>query len=1005
MAYSGEITFDTEVRDLSEIDKVNPLSKYLRLALLPNSKTNSLTEMVSGYTFSLGSAPTWNSDGSITATGGDVSNTNTVGDNIHQFNFEEKGTVFRPSIDDVICFVDIKFATDNLGGNAAQFFKIEAPHPKPLGLIFERGSNGKAYRLAITGGSSNGIGFYEETLPIFGTERHQLVFHYIAATTTTHIYLNGKIFATKVGTQALVDGDQSFTTLTAGIGAKDDKFYNSQVYIKRGGFAQDEADEIIANPYGVFTTSVEKAQAYGLVLKNATEYVSFDRNYSLGSTLNDTPRTFDLEIKYRIDSTHSGSSGLLAGNYGTTGSTHHLCIDSSNELRFESSNGTIAVTNATFRDGNTHIIKLSIKPDGETSKIFLDGDEIWTGNHDGWFDISVAGSYWLPQSPLGGHLESLRFTVGIDGIDQVYWDFNKTHGETVVDYYGDRVATLKGFSTDSGNTTSKWQPLNEIDTFTVGEGKDYVNAYSMIVAQNRNPNHVQATFYGTTEVGGDPTNYMDSAHEFTGGLTLKADNPFDGNIDGKTTLQRVSASNDITWGAETGRLYLKGLVLKTIVPNLGGVVLANSFRRTDIYADSCAFLGSGGTSNDKVGISSSNTQGLNTWEVKNSLISNFSGAGARIRSGSKAAFYNVIIYKCNLAGSGFRGGYVDDRNSTIFNNLIVVDNKSKDIYQTPTGDSKVVTSDTTGDIPSISTTGMFVDEANGDYRINRDWADTNLVSKGWNGSNICSNYYVEDLPPTTITVSFDNTIVNLTGDNISLTANTFVLFDDSDITTTIEDISLQSLIEVLYDDSKVSCSVSLMDIQRHTEVTYSDAKVVSDIKGMDITRRTSLIFEDSVINTSIEKMVVVSHDLSYNLVFEDTTVSLNGEDIVLSRKTDVVFEDAVISTDITGMTLQRHVSLEFEDTTIDLIIEDFTIRRNVISLEFDNAKVQLTGNDLNLKRYTDLEYSETVIGLTLDNIYLVTEQLPAFKNVVLKDNKVLRRLGKITKQFGVKKND
>lgn len=297
--------------------------------------------------------------------------------------------------------------------------------------------------------------------------------------------------------------------------------------------------------------------------------------------------------------------------------------------------------------------------------------------------------------------------------DRFNWDATTGNPDQIIETLNNNHATILAAS------TVKWQPFIPVESYTLGVGKDYDGISTFQLANKTKPNRQRALVYDTLGDVGTAYFYSDN---FLGGLDVWGADGLRWGID---------TPYDLTSGAEisqsfhlynTENAHVKGLRFALGMRPIGGgdgclhekLKLGTSFDipayATTIKDCSLPF---------SLGRNSTATTGVTT--VSNCVID-----GRIVQKGGTLHVKNSIF----TGATDWLTAYSNVQACTLQN--VVLENAVSTSKFTDLGGVENGT---------LDFTGAFVDEPSGDLRINQAWADTNLVGKGWNSSNIASTFY------------------------------------------------------------------------------------------------------------------------------------------------------------------------------------------------------------------------------------------------------------------------
>lgn len=502
----------------------------------------------------------------------------------------------------------------------------------------------------------------------------------------------------------------------------------------------------------------ENGQIVGYQLGDTTQYISNVPSFAK------TP----FGLKCRLSVADASLTPMFFGSSTANFNAVLFSVNPDLTIRILTLDGTssIASSAATVTLNTPFDLEVYLDVDAQTYKMIING-VTETGNLPfdflAWEDIAewrIGG--W---SRTGNINEGSGVFTFYDNFQVVTVDVNFDNPVVINNYdftTGDNDQIIETVNNQHGTivnaSTTKWQRIIEKQVYTVGVGKDYSTVYPFVTANYLNSGEQVAVIYGEVNVGGDCTQYMDAPTEFADGLTLLAEIPFDGDTTGKSTVVGGADVNRMRWGVDGSVLRIDGIVFKADAANSNSPLQFNAFRQGwECYIDNFAFIGLGGASADRHGINFLSATGLAKYVLKNGYIQGWAGNGIDANNANvEAIATNVVSKDNNTTGSGFRGNFAGANLTSI--NCVGGGGASKDFLAVTQGSNNVSSDATaTSDNSQINVdfTGAFVDEVNGDYRINQAWADTNLVGKGWNGSDIAGWSYYTAAGGLTVLSSLD----------------------------------------------------------------------------------------------------------------------------------------------------------------------------------------------------------------------------------------------------------
>jgi|GEM_PF-5783321 len=292
----------------------------------------------------------------------------------------------------------------------------------------------------------------------------------------------------------------------------------------------------------------------------------------------------------------------------------------------------------------------------------------------------------------------------VDPSNNRYWSFDRVSGQTVPDLINGAIATLVNM------TDTNYQLALPTNIYSIGSGKDYTTASSFETATVNVDAHKIGLVYGDTGESGTI-----SVVDHLGVLQLKA-----------ATGEKADFKGG---GAKLGTAHIYGarctFILKDL--NVYSYSGSNGDATNNNIIDSCHIDNSGAAN----GVSYTD----NPLIVKNTRISNCNrGAYSGLNTLKINVFFNDCVFVDNGDYNALRAN---------FTNCVATGATKGDFLQV--ADLNCISGDSTatggGSQANVDFTSAFVDSASNDYRINQAFADTHLVGKGWNSSDIVSWAY------------------------------------------------------------------------------------------------------------------------------------------------------------------------------------------------------------------------------------------------------------------------
>lgn len=457
------VTYD-EARQLAEIDDSNPLSTFIKTALLPNQGSgNNLTELVSGQSFTVSENLNWLPDGFVTA----VSSASAEILNDVPFDLTK---------DDILFFASLKQSVG--AGNLKTAFIHFKPDSKYDGeeLTIEQRDYNRGYRARV-----RGDGYATQIQIQKGSDDYEdsLVFHYDNVNNVTKIYINGALTHTSSAIDLADNSSKNYNVhlaINQFIGVR-----AIMLLTKTGSFSQSEVESIALNPYQLFKTEIEAVPedysgSANIVVSNSfvnegsksssssssfystNEVVATGSKVSIGSAL--ATATHDATnhgVKgamsaAEIETMYEASSSGVKAAYGEADSVAYVSFNisgTSAELIERSGSANIVVVSETRSSGK----KEGVSAAEFTLLAFIECNGIKSA--EGTSDTASFAEF---------SIDGLKQTGGISGV-AVYTSFNfRGISDSFLPFIGQLVIPchIENTLTLSANITNKTIIIGEI---------------------------------------------------------------------------------------------------------------------------------------------------------------------------------------------------------------------------------------------------------------------------------------------------------------------------------------------------------------------------------------------------------------------------------------------------------------------------------------------------------------------------------------------------------------
>jgi hypothetical protein len=229
--------------------------------------------------------------------------------------------------------------------------------------------------------------------------------------------------------------------------------YLYSVVISHDFYTEDELAEVCLNPNQLFKRQQDVQDEYGLVFNkevSATQYVLCESLNIVG--------LFEVEAEVTIDTSASTKSLFsFGGSFGTDDKLTVLITFSTNFLNQQTATIILASTSypssaLIWLGSKSKITVKLVMTVGGLADVYIDNekvlDAVTTGLNSLNTELQIGGAA-ATSYPWVGMYHSFKLIDHSDPTNNRYWDFNQTHGNTVLDHYIGAPATLINFPTDS----------------------------------------------------------------------------------------------------------------------------------------------------------------------------------------------------------------------------------------------------------------------------------------------------------------------------------------------------------------------------------------------------------------------------------------------------------------------------------------------------------------------------------------------------------------------------
>lgn len=725
-----------------------------------------------------------------------------------------------------------------------------------------------------------------------------VVYHWVNATNTINQYEDGVLTGSVQGTK---NASNPLYTLKVSLGLSKDKFYSSQLYSKTGAFTQEELNSIILDPYGVFETTQDSlGKTY---YKNTAPTVV---------RIASTPLATNSIVEVGYVHTNNSSDAMIFGNYISGDTNRWLVYSNNNELHWRVGNISIgtATINVTFNEGQEYIIRQ--EKIGNNYKLYVDSTEVAS---------ATQSATLLPLNSFLG-ADDGSFSSN-SGLTYIYIEQNGAHHYfPLEEFVGPTINSLTSSMTItlSDVTSNDYKLVIPTNIYSVGSGRDYSTAAELENAVVNIDKHKVGEVYGDT---GESD--VIAAVDQLGSLELRA-----------ATGEEVDFKGG---GAKLGTAAVYGSRSTFILKNLriNNYLSINGDLTNNNIIDSC-HIDNNNTSN---GILLDDLPLI----VKNTLISN---CNRGIYSSSSATKNNVQVYDSILVNNNDYNGV-----GCNFTNCIASGATTNDFLDSVTIDT--ISEDNSGSIPNTDFTGAYLNASGGDYRINQSWADTNLVGKGFNNSDIAKWAYYEAVATVIEGTLTDNQAHSIVTDGIKIVVSAPV---DGTILITFSIVDNTSGEKIVGGNSTISESSAIISqgikdsegLLAATQVlldTLSGTKSVSSTIDDSITIAIDNIAEkeiSSIIAETFDTLSVVSGDKNALGIVSSTdsdTITETGLKSIPETISQTENTTSSLTSEKIGLsTLAEPINLSILDKAVKLSLGTL-VDNNNISLSVVGNKVVL----------------------------------------------------------------
>lgn len=459
---------------------------------------------------------------------------------------------------------------------------------------------------------------------------------------------------------------------------------------------------IDSDPFSLLQTQEDVQQGYGLVCDN-TNQISIAQSVNASSN-------YTILIEYELYNDNTGTVNLIKNVNGVA----RIFIDYNHNISFASGWSTKVFTSSTYvqaRDKGVYVMLIRCV-NGDVT-IELNGQLLPETL------VSAQGFKLTPEifdTSLTSMITKFNYTCTDFPTESRYWTFDQTGGDTVTDHINGAIATLVNFPADVTNPTIlKWQPVISTTSFTLGALKDYANTADWYAANNNGNAHYILEMFEM-----EPNGFTTTSNKLSLGATFKANT----GLVPEKTIAKVGY---------TGTLFIStlGEYFRFEGIGTGNMLLYGSPTGTLDVVDCIVDPASA----DGVNCNSEGTQ----YNFKRVVVKCKGDSGSDgIFGKSASAIDKTSVVDCLILNAGrFSTVYAQVIN-TIFYNAGNVDVFSGEANYCVTSRASL---SGVSNVAGQDFTGAFVDEAQGDYRINDAWATANLKGKGWNNSDIAAWAY------------------------------------------------------------------------------------------------------------------------------------------------------------------------------------------------------------------------------------------------------------------------
>jgi len=744
------------------------------------------------------------------------------------------------------------------------------------------------------------------------------------------------------------------------------------------------------DPFSLLKTQTDVNQEYHLVKSTTTPTVTLSTDTSISNN-------FVLDLLISVSVIYTASILGLS-----SAATNIKITPTSLIVTLQGSSKTFTLINNPVTYSNI-VVKLS----AGTLLAYQNGVqliEIFTGMTQG---LALPSEYM--QDSESTSTKYIRFISSDFPVASRFWEFNQTKGETVVDHINGAIATLNGFTVDSGYVRGANGQIEGYQfTTTTTATLTLTGAYTGLMTYSDNT---------TLAISGTGNYIVNSGtvKSITATDTIKSYN-WDATIPDSTKIIDIQSGNHavianvsvdkwqpvilkdvFTVGVAVGittdyntfnsfQLARKTQANKQQA-NIYGVTADNA----NIYMYNGNFLGGLdviATSGYEWDMQSTNTvqaeipSAIFIYDIKanfkNVIISTQGGQNAAQDTCKNNAEIAIKKSKNCLLLSG--GTFIDPstdysildcivigrllqnggKSLTIVNSVLDYASKHllENVYGYPTFISNSVFAnnfafvgnmDQGGNLVSQPINTYFTDPANNDYTINTT-GQAALKTKGWNGTDLVSWAYtiggaVVDIPLALLNIK---------------------------ISPYVKSILINKNTNLSFSNIKVTASISLANILKNTSIALNSVKLQPNFTAVNISRFTGI----NINGVKLSPTLPITSINRYTAIdCKSVSISTSLNTLSIARNTFISLSSVGIFPKIQTVNISSSILLSLLNVKILPKVPKYSLLRYT-SINLNSLQVRPTVATSYVSRYTNLKINDVSINSYIENLILVTGLMP-----------------------------